>query len=194
VARLDDRAISPRYRPIATITLFTIGHGTRPVDELIAVLRASGVAELVDVRRYPGSRRNPQFGRDALAASVDDAGLVYEWCEALGGRRRGHADSPNVAWRDPSFRAYADYLATPEFRAAFGELVDGAAVRPTAVMCSETLWWRCHRRLIADTAVAAGCDVVHLGAGKPQRHRLDPSARASRDGTLVYDRVDHTGN
>jgi uncharacterized protein (DUF488 family) len=174
--------------------LFTIGHGTRAVDELIVVVRDARVAALVDVRRYPGSRRNPQFGRDALAASLDEAGLAYEWCEALGGRRRGRPDSPNVAWRDPSFRAYADYMATPEFCGAFAALLDGGTGTPTAVMCSETLWWRCHRRLIADRAVAVDWDVVHLGAGKPQRHRLDSSARVEPDGTLVYDRVDGDGN
>lgn len=151
------------------------------------MLRDTGVQQLVDVRRYPGSRRNPQFGRDALAGSLPDAGLAYEWCEPLGGRRKGSPESPNVAWRDASFRAYADYMATPEFRDAFGALLEGADSTATAVMCSETLWWRCHRRLIADAAVARGWDVVHLGMGKPQHHRLDPSARVIDDGTLVYD-------
>lgn len=168
--------------------LCTVGHGTRTLDELAGVLHGAGVELLVDVRRYPASRRHPQFGRDVLAAELPRAGVAYEWWgDALGGRRRGRDGSPHVAWRDPSFRAYADHMDREEFRQAMDALIARAGAATVAVMCAETLWWRCHRRLIADAAVARGVEVVHLGAGKPQPHRLDPSARVVGRGRLVYD-------
>jgi len=167
--------------------LFTIGHGTRSLDELITVSREAGVEVLVDVRRYPSSRRNPQFGRDELAAALPDGGLAYEWWgEALGGRRKGASDSPNIALRNAAFRAYADYMATAPFNDALDALLSRAEAQSVAVMCAETLWWRCHRRLIADVATVRGYHVVHLGAGEPQPHRLEPSARVA-DRHLVYD-------
>lgn len=169
-------------------TLHTIGHGTRDLAELIGVLGGAGVEVLVDVRRHPGSSRNPQFGRDRLADALRRAGIRYEWFgEELGGRRRSRPGSRHVAWRNESFRAYADHMETREFAAALDRLVRLASDESTAVMCAETLWWRCHRRLVADAATARGLRVVHLGAGRPQLHRLDPSVRLDEDGTLVYD-------
>jgi uncharacterized protein (DUF488 family) len=168
--------------------VFTIGHGTRPLDELTTVLHEAGIEVLVDVRRYPGSRRNPQFGRDELAAELPAGGVAYEWWgEELGGRRKGSPDSPNTALRNAAFRAYADYMATAAFNDALDALLSRAETQSVAVMCAETLWWRCHRRLIADVATVRGYDVVHLGAGKPQRHQLEPSARITDNGHLVYD-------
>lgn len=169
-------------------TVFTVGHGTRTIDELMTVLRDAGVQVLVDVRRYPGSRRHPQFGRDALEQSVPAAGLTYEWRgEELGGRRDPAPDSPNVAWRVDAFRGYADHLASDGFRNALRDLEERAATTAQAVMCAETVWWRCHRRLIADSLVAHGFDVVHLGLGRDDKHKLHESARLTEDGVLVYD-------
>lgn len=169
-------------------TLYTVGHGTRSTDELIGILRDAGVEFLVDVRRYPGSRRHPHFAREALEQSLPAAGIAYEWRgRALGGRRDPAPDSPNVAWRVAAFRGYADHLAAQEFRAAQGELEERAARSSQAVMCAETLWWRCHRRLIADALVADGYDVIHLGLGRDEQHKLHEAARQTERGVLVYD-------
>lgn len=150
--------------------LYTVGHGTRPLDELVAVLADAGVQLLVDVRRYPGSRRNPQFSRESLEGTIH----AYEWWgDTLGGRRREVSESHHPDLRNAAFRAYADYMDTPEFRRAFDALLARARARTTAIMCAETPWWRCHRRLIADASVLAGVDVVHLGMGTPQPHPVD---------------------
>ena len=153
--------------------LYTVGHGARPLDDFVAVLRDGGIGRLVDVRRYPGSRRHPHFGRDALAAELSAVGVQYEWRgDVLGGRRQPADPTRHPEWRDPGFRGYADYMDTPEFAGALDRLLtDAAAGPPMAVMCAETLWWRCHRRLIADAAAAAGADVVHLiNVGQRQPH------------------------
>lgn len=169
------------------VTLYTIGHGTRPVAELVDVLRESGVTTLIDVRRYPASRRNPQFERAHLAAELEAHGITYEWWgEQLGGRRKAAPRSRHPAWREPSFRAYADYMDTDEFKQAFDALLARAGDARTAVVCAETLWWKCHRRLLADAATLAGVSVVHLGAGVPRTHALHPAVR-SEDGRPVYD-------
>jgi uncharacterized protein (DUF488 family) len=162
----------------------TVGHGARPVEELVAVLAAAEVATLVDVRRFPGSRRHPQFGRDALAATLREAGVRYVWeGETLGGRRQRRPDSRHTALRNPSFAAYADHMDTPEFRTALERLAAGAAV-----MCAETLWWRCHRMLIADALVMRGVTVEHLlDVGHSQPHRVTEGARPDADGWPVYD-------
>lgn len=171
-------------------TLFTLGHGNRSTEELVAVLRGAGVARLVDVRRYPGSRRHPHMSEAALRKSLPDLGVAYEWWgEALGGRRRTVADSRHPAWRVDAFRGYADHTDTAEFRDAIARLEALAqADGPVAVMCAETLWWRCHRRLIADALTVRGTDVVHLLAvNARQPHRLPPSLRVGDDGWPVYD-------
>jgi uncharacterized protein (DUF488 family) len=155
------------------------------------VLRHGGVTRLVDVRRYPASRRNPQFGRAALEGSLPAAGIEYEFGgDAFGGRRHGLPpdESRHPAWRDSSFRAYADYMDTDAFRARFRELLERARTTPTAVMCAETVWWRCHRRLLADAAVLRDVEVLHLGIGDaPRPHVLHPAVRADDDGWPVYD-------
>jgi uncharacterized protein (DUF488 family) len=171
--------------------LYTVGHGTRPQEELVAALHDAAIGRLVDVRRFPGSRRNPHFGREALETALPDFGIAYQWWgETLGGRRRAPTGlSRHPAWREPSFGSYADYMDTPTFRDALRSLLDSLPTAPaTAVMCAETLWWRCHRRLIADAAELAGVEVVHLiGTGHRQRHALHPAVRAGSDGWPVYD-------
>ncbi len=172
------------------MTLFTVGHGTRSTDELLAVLRSGGVGRVVDVRRFPGSRRHPQFGREALASALAGAGIEYEWAgEALGGRRSGVDPSRHPALRNASFRAYADHMDTPEFRAALERVLGEVASWPSAaVMCAETLWWRCHRRLIADAAVLAGTPVTHLVDERTSTpHELSRDARPDDEGRPVYD-------
>lgn len=151
------------------MSLYTVGHGNRTTDELVAVLRDAGVERLVDVRRFPGSRRNPHLSREALAR---DLPLAYEWWgEELGGRRKPVADSKHTEWRNDAFRAYADWTDTPVFQDALDRLLITASTTATAVMCAETLWWRCHRRLIADAAMRQGAEVVHLlDLGVAQSH------------------------
>jgi uncharacterized protein (DUF488 family) len=173
------------------MVLYTVGHGTRSLDELAEVLISAGIGRLVDVRRFPGSRRHPHLGRSSLEAELPVRGLAYQWAgEELGGRRHSSAGtSRHPAWRDPAFRAYADHMDTPGFRQALADLlVDAETEPPLAVMCAETLWWRCHRRLIADAAAVRGTPVVHvLGVGKGDPHPLHPSLRVGDDGWPVYD-------
>jgi uncharacterized protein (DUF488 family) len=168
--------------------LWTIGHSTLTLDAFVGLLQGAGVAGIADVRRYPASRRNPQFNRETLAAFLDARGVAYRWFEDLGGRRSGdaRATSPNLGLENAGFRAYADYTATETFRAAFDALLAWAAERPTAVLCAEALWWRCHRRLIADLWVDRGGEVVHVYSdGKREPHTLWDLARREGDG-LVY--------
>lgn len=166
--------------------IFTVGHSTRPQEELIAILKEAGVALLVDVRRFPGSRRHPQFGKEALRAGLAAAGIAYRHEPDLGGRREPRPDSPNTAWRVAGFRGYADHMASPEFRAA-QERLTAPPETPTAVMCAEALPWKCHRQLIADALAARGIEVVHLlGAGQRQAHALNPAAVVGPDGSVVY--------
>ena len=170
--------------------LYTVGHGTRSTDELVAVLRSGGVERVVDVRRFPGSRRHPHLGRELLAPALAEAGVAYEWAgEALGGRRSGVEPSRHPALRNAAFRAYADHMDSPDFRAALDGLLEQVrAGPPTAVMCAETMWWRCHRRLIADAAVVAGTPVTHLVDERTStRHELVREARADEQGRPVYD-------
>lgn len=171
-------------------TVFTIGHSTRTIEEFVGLLRQNGVTLLVDVRRFPGSRRHPQFGRDALPQSLAQAGMGYRHEEALGGRRAADRDagpSPNTAWRVAAFRAYADYMDTPTFRAALQRLMaDAAGARP-AIMCAEAVPWRCHRRLITDALLARGVPVRDIiGAGPAAPAVLSPHAVVQPDGGLRY--------
>lgn len=168
------------------VTLWTIGHSTQPIGDFTKLLVANEIEALADVRRFPGSRRHPQFGRDALTAALGGLGIQYEAFPDLGGRREPRADSVNVAWRNASFRGYADYMETPEFRGAIERLLAVAGTRRTAVMCAEAVWWRCHRALISDYLMAAGYPVFHIGAsGAPKLH---PYTAASHvvDGRLSY--------
>jgi uncharacterized protein (DUF488 family) len=178
-------SISERPDPAAP-TVWTIGHSTRSTEELLRVLRAHGIELLIDVRRFPGSRRSPQHASDALAQALASAGLAYHWIPRLGGRRRPDPGSPNLAWRHPAFRAYADHVETEEFAAGLFELLDLVHGLRTALMCSEMLWWRCHRRLIADVLVWLGLPVVHIrDEHAAEAHRLrEPAALIA--GRLSY--------
>jgi uncharacterized protein (DUF488 family) len=170
------------------MTVYTIGHGNRAIEEFASLLRGAAVECLVDVRAYPASRRHPQYSRDALEASLAEAGIRYVWeGKSLGGRRKAAADSPHVALRSPGFRAYADHMETADFRAGAGRLLELAGAARTAIMCAERLPWECHRNLISDSLVARGVQVLHLmGPGESREHALNPVAR--QDGErLIYD-------
>ena len=172
-------------------TLLTLGHGTLDRAALAALLHAVGVELLVDVRRFPGSRRNPDVSRDALPTWLPDEGVAYRWVEDLGGRRRlsGPESSPDTWWQVEAFRAYAGHTRTPEFREALREVLADAAEHRTAVLCSESVWWRCHRRVIADVVVLAhGVDVRHvMQAGRLVAHAPSAGARLGGDGDVVWD-------
>lgn len=167
--------------------IFTVGHSTRAVEELLALLTESGIEVLVDVRRYPGSRRHPQFSRDALEASLAAAGIGYVHEPDLGGRRPARPGSPHTAWRVEAFRGYADHMETAEFQAALERLIQLGAERRVVILCAEAVPWRCHRRLISDALVTRGTDVRHiLAPGRADPHELDPNARIQSGGRLVY--------
>ena len=169
--------------------IFTIGHGARPWEEFVSLLKRTDINLLVDVRRYPGSRRHPHFSRDHLAENLSAHDITYEWWgETLGGRRKAaEPHDRHVAWRNASFRAYASHMETVEFRDSLDSLKKRGASSRLAIMCAETLWWRCHRRLIADALVVDGLDVVHLGLNNDQLHSLTQTARVDDNGVLVYD-------
>jgi uncharacterized protein (DUF488 family) len=167
--------------------VFTAGHSTRPIEDLLALLAEHGVRTLVDVRRFPGSRRHPQYSRDALAASLAAAGIQYVHEPNLGGRRAARPDSPHTAWRVEAFRGYADYMETPEFQAALERLIRRAETETVAILCAEAVPWRCHRRLISDALVARGVQVMHiLSPGRAEPHELDANARVLPGGRLLY--------
>jgi uncharacterized protein (DUF488 family) len=163
------------------MSVYTVGHGTRTSEELIGLLRPANVRTVVDVRRFPGSRRNPQFNRDALAEALGAAGIAYRHAESLGGRRSGEPGEERFACiRTPAFRNYAARMGTPEWQQALAAALE----EPTpCFLCAETVWWRCHRKLIAELLVARGYDVLHLIPGRVERHRLSDDAEA-RDGRL----------
>lgn len=166
--------------------IWTIGHSTRSFDELALTLHDAAIELVVDVRRFPGSRRLPQFESATLQAELEGVGIAYQWIAALGGRRRPDPESPNTGWTNAAFRAYADHIASEEFADGLGELLMLAGGLRTAIMCAEVLWWRCHRRLIADVLVSLGVPVVHLFTpGKSEIHRLRPPARLE-NGQLAY--------
>lgn len=167
--------------------VFTVGHSTRSTEELLALLTGHGIEVLVDVRRYPGSRRHPQFSREVLARSLEEAGIRYVHEPDLGGRRKASPDSPHTAWRVEAFRGYADHMETPEFAAALERLMRRAENQAVVILCAEAVPWRCHRRLISDALVARGVEVRHiLAAGRAEPHELDPNARVQPGGRIVY--------
>lgn len=170
------------------MSLLTVGHGTLDGEAFADLLAGAGVERLVDVRRHPGSRRHPQFGRDALAATLADRGIGYRWDEDLGGRRKTAEDSPHVALRDRSFRGYADHMETAVFRDAIERLIADAGTATTAIMCAESVWWRCHRRLIADhLTLARDLPVEHLmHDGRRAPHSPTDGARGEGN-RVVYD-------
>lgn len=171
------------------VHVFTIGHGTRATQELASLLTDKGVELLVDVRRFPGSRRHPHLAREPLAHDLPGYGVVYEWWgEELGGRRARSGPTRHPAWRNAAFQAYADHMDEASFREELERLEQRATEICLAVMCAETLWWRCHRRLIADILSVRGHSVKHImGPAKLQPHPLNPSARPTDDGWIAYD-------
>jgi uncharacterized protein (DUF488 family) len=184
-SRAAGRALALWVSP--SLPIYSIGHSTRSIEELLEVLAAHGIEAVLDVRRFPGSRRLPQFESAALAASLAARDIGYHWIPELGGRRKPNADSPNVGWRHLAFRAYADHMATEEFAAGLFDLLMLARGVRSAVMCAEVLWWRCHRRIIADVLVSIGERVFHIAdMTTPEEHQLAPPARIVR-GVLTYD-------
>jgi uncharacterized protein (DUF488 family) len=171
------------------MTIYTVGHSTRPLAGFVELLTAHGIGQLVDIRSIPRSRRHPHFSADALAASLEAAGTVYRHLGALGGRRKPHADSRNTAWKVEGFRGYADYMETPAFEQGLDELLALAEATPTAIMCAEAVPWQCHRQLVADALVARGVEVRHITSSSVTRlHTLTDFARVER-GRLTYRRL-----
>ncbi|HEY1875662.1 MAG TPA: DUF488 domain-containing protein [Steroidobacteraceae bacterium] len=173
-----------------SVPVYTIGHSTRAIPEFGALLGESGIGVVADVRAIPRSRTNPQFNLDVLPVSLEAFGIDYQHFPELGGRRhhpRGAPPSPNTFWRNESFRNYADYAATEAFEVGFVRLRDLAARQRCAIMCSEAVWWRCHRRIISDYLLAQGVPVMHImGLGKIEPATLTPNAHPLSNGTLVY--------
>jgi uncharacterized protein (DUF488 family) len=171
------------------LTIFTIGHSTRPIAEFIELLQSDGVAQLLDIRTIPKSRHNPQFNSDALAASLHAAHIQYIHMKELGGLRHARKDSINLGWRNASFRGYADYMQTAEFETALDRAIELAEVGPTALMCAEAVPWRCHRSLVADALLVRGIRVLEIvSAAAPKEHALTPFAR------VVGTRVTYPGD
>ena len=171
------------------LTLYTIGHSTHPIDAFLAMLDSFGIQRLVDIRTVPGSRRNPQYGRQALAETLDEHGIEYLHMKSLGGLRKPTVDSINLGWRTLSFRNYADYMQTPDFEKGLHELMHLAGEKPTAIMCAEAVPWRCHRSLVSDALTVRGVQVLHImGVGKANPHALTVFAHA--EGTNITYPVD----
>lgn len=167
-------------------TVWTVGHSTRDWDDFLALLGGYGIEAVADVRRFPGSQRHPWFAGETMARTLPVAGFDYLWLPQLGGRRRALPGSPNGAWRNAAFQGYADHLQSAEFAEGLTLLLELAARRRTALMCAEAVWWRCHRRLIADVLTTRGIEVRHiLDATHLQVHALTDTARLV-DGRLVY--------
>jgi uncharacterized protein (DUF488 family) len=168
-------------------TVWTVGHSTHALERLVDLLRSHAIEQVADIRTVPRSRRHPQFERDALARSLPERGIAYAHLPRLGGWKHPDAHSSNGAWRNRSFRGYADYALTPEFAAGLDELLASAEARRTAMMCSEALWWRCHRRLVADRIVVAGGTVGHIGSnGRVTTHTLTSFAAVDPSGRVTY--------
>jgi uncharacterized protein (DUF488 family) len=172
------------------VTVYTIGHSNRGLDDFVAILRGFGIETLVDIRRFPRSRSNPQFDGEALVVALAAAGIEYVTMPALGGRR-GRRDAPGIdrqtGWRVDAFRAYAAYATTPAFRAAFDDLLDRARRSRCVIMCAEAVWWRCHRRIVSDYLLAAGVRVRHImQAHHAEDAWLTPFARVEPGGGLLY--------
>ena len=169
-----------------TSRLWTIGHSTRSAEELNQILKAHEIEALIDVRTFPGSRRYPQFNKQQLASALPENGIAYFHLAELGGRRQTRQDSKNTAWKNRSFRGYADHMETTEFQLGIERLMEIASVRRTAIMCAEALWWRCHRSLISDFLKVRGVEVIHiLDAAHEEPHPFTSAARIV-NGELSY--------
>jgi uncharacterized protein (DUF488 family) len=170
----------------APSAVYTVGHSTRAISELVGLLQAHGIQQVVDVRTIPRSRHNPHFNGPRLSRSLRAAGIGYRHLKALGGLRRARADSRNLGWHNASFRGYADYMQTDDFAAGLARLEELATRRPTAIMCAEAVPWRCHRSLIADALKARGWEVRHIiGTSAPKEHEFTPFAHV-KNGKVVY--------
>jgi uncharacterized protein (DUF488 family) len=182
--------MAPTRSRSRTVTVFTIGHSTRGLDEFVSLLREAGADTVVDIRTVPRSRTNPQYNRESLPQALEPLGIGYRHLAALGGlrgRRKDEGASPNGLWQNQSFRNYADYALTPAFRDGLAELRRIAAERVPAIMCAEAVWWRCHRRIVSDYLLVAGEEVRHiLGAGHIDPARLTPGAEPAEDGRILY--------
>lgn len=168
--------------------IWTIGHSTHDIVTFVDMLKVHDIRLLGDVRSLPGSRRYPQFNAENLAPALRMTGIDYQHFKLLGGLRKGRADSPNTVWRNPSFRAYADYMETASFREGIDQLLAVAGAQNVAIMCSEAVWWRCHRSMISDHLKALGYEVVHIMSEKVKQDIDHPYTGAARivDGQLVY--------
>jgi len=167
-------------------TVWTIGHSTRPLNTFLPLLEHYRIEAVADVRRFPGSRRQPQYAQGPLGSALTEDGITYQWIVALGGRRRPRPDSPNTAWRNLQFRGYADHMSGLEFEQGLHELLDVARRLRTAMMCAEAVWWRCHRALIADVLCVQGIEVVHIIDGtRAEMHPYTSPARIAH-GRLSY--------
>ena len=163
-------------------TIYTIGHSTRTIEEFLELLFSFNIKILADIRRLPGSRKYPQFDQDALKKSLEENGIHYVYIDDLGGRRPAQKDSKNTTWRNKSFQGYADYMETESFANGAAELAKLAFEKPTAMMCSEAVWWRCHRSMVSDYFKAKGWEVLHIMAlGKVQEHPYTAPARVVGD-------------
>ena len=168
------------------LSVWTIGHSTLAIEDFLRLLQTSEIRRLADVRSFPGSRRYPQFNKDNLQSSLSANQIEYVHLPELGGRRRARPDSINMSWRNESFRGYADYMETHGFELGISKLLDLAAQRRTAIMCAESLWWRCHRSLISDYLKVKGIEVVHIIAGGKSEPHPYTSAATIVDGELSY--------
>jgi uncharacterized protein (DUF488 family) len=168
--------------------MFTIGHSNHPIDKFLELLKQHAIEELVDIRRFPGSRKHPHFNREPLQEALGRSGIAYRWIESLGGRRRATpgAASENLAWRNASFRNYADYMGTEPFREGVETLVQAAASRRTAMMCAEGLWWQCHRRLVSDYLTARGVLIEHILPNGQLKPHILTSGAVVVDGRVTY--------
>lgn len=166
--------------------IYTIGHSTRSMEDFLALLKEFGIELLVDIRRFPGSKKYPWFDKENLEKELQENGIIYIHMESLGGRRKVQPDSPNDRWRNDSFRGYADYMETDEFKTAVRKLEDTASEKTTAYMCSEAVWWSCHRSMVSDYLKAAGWKVLHImNHGKTEGHPYTSAARIV-DGQVCY--------
>lgn len=170
--------------------IWTVGHSNRSWEGFLALLRSQAIERVADVRRFAGSRKHPQFSTDVLPAELAKAHVDYQWIQALGGRRSPHSDSPHTVWRNAAFRAYADFMDTDEYRLGRASLLKAAAGRRTAIMCSEAVWWRCHRSMIADDLKASGVRVMHIMSPTKATEHPYTAPASIRDGVLYYGKAD----
>jgi uncharacterized protein (DUF488 family) len=180
------RTSAGAYKWPIPMTIWTLGHSNRSAQDFLAVLQAHAIEVVADVRRFPGSRKHPQFGGEMLAGNLSEHGIGYAWLSRLGGRRRGESGPEQEGWRNDSFRAYAAYTWSEEFAEGLDELLCIAQGARTTIMCSEVLWWRCHRALISDVLRFLGVEVIHLvDAGPGKEHPYTSPARVV-GGRLIY--------